>query len=241
MVWPITTSATSPTRTRFPRSSPRIPLPYAPRPGGRPCPAPATDLVLPARRIGTAPPFEPKHGPKRRGLRTILPCAVGLVLGLAVVSAPLAAQDPQQRIQAVRAAAELRGLPVALIDLKVAEGRAKGVPIVRIAAAVERRLELLAQARAIMTQAPRTGPVTVNDLSAGADAIEAGVGPEVLGRMTTSVPVQQRAVAIAVLASLVSHGESSDEAFARVMAAVQRGPEALRLLPTEAVSYGDRQ
>ncbi|HEU0300137.1 MAG TPA: hypothetical protein VFR37_11795 [Longimicrobium sp.] len=163
---------------------------------------------------------------------------VFVVLWLALAAFPAAAhaQDPQQRIDAARRRAESAGIPVALLDSKVAEGRAKGVPMDRIAMAVDRRLAALSRAREAMAAAPRAAPVTQADLSVGADAIEAGVSPEVLGRLTVAAPGAQRAVAIAVLTELVSQGLSSERALERVTAALQRGPEALRRLPGEAAA-----
>lgn len=163
-----------------------------------------------------------------------------VVLWLALAAFPAAAhaQDPQQRIDAARRRAESTGIPVALLDSKVAEGRAKGVPMDRIAVAVERRLTALARAREAMAAAPRGAPVTQGDLSVGADAIEAGVSPEVLGRLTVAAPGDQRAVAINALTQLVRNGESSERALAQVTRAMQQGPEALRRLPGEAADRG---
>lgn len=166
-----------------------------------------------------------------------------LVLWLALAALPSAAhaQDPQQRIEAARRRAESAGIPVALLDAKVAEGRAKGVPLDRVAAAVERRLAALARAREAMGTAPRGAPVSAADLGVGADAIEAGVEPGALGRLTAAAPGDSRAVAIAVLTQLVSQGESSERALARVTAALRRGPEALRRLPGEAAGERGRR
>jgi hypothetical protein len=161
---------------------------------------------------------------------------VALWLVLAAFPAAAHAQDPQQRIDAARRRAESAGIPVALLDSKVAEGRAKGVPMDRIAVAVERRLGALSRAREAMAGAPRNAPVSSADLSVGADAIEAGVEPGALGRLAAAAPGDRRAVAIAVLTELVSQGESSERALARVSAALQRGPDALRRLPGEAAS-----
>jgi hypothetical protein len=139
------------------------------------------------------------------------------------------AQDPEQRIQAARRRAESTGIPVALLDSKVAEGRAKNVPMERIAAAVERRLQSLGAARDAMGGRR----VAAADLAVGADALEAGVSPQVLGRLATTAPAQHRAVAIAVLTQLVQDGLASERALERVTAALARGPEALRSLPGE--------
>jgi hypothetical protein len=61
------------------------------------------------------------------------------VLAALLLFAPLswaAAQGtPEQRIAAARQRASTVGIPVSLLDGKVAEGRAKGVPMDRIAAA----------------------------------------------------------------------------------------------------------
>jgi hypothetical protein len=170
----------------------------------------------------------------------ILPLMMVLLVALVSLPQPARAQDPQQRIEAARRRAEAAGIPVALLDAKVAEGRAKGVPMDRIAGAVERRLESLGRARAAMAGAPRTAPVTPADLSVGADAIEAGVEPGVLGRLTAAAPGNQRAVAIAKLTELVNAGASSENALARVTAALAQGPEALRRLPGEAAGERGR-
>lgn len=161
---------------------------------------------------------------------------VALWLALAAFPAAAHAQDPQQRIDAARRRAESAGIPVALLDSKVAEGRAKGVPMDRIAVAVERRLGALSRAREAMAGAPRNAPVSSADLSVGADAIEAGVEPAALGRLAAAAPGDRRAVAIAALTELVSQGESSERALARVTGALQRGPDALRRLPGEAAA-----
>lgn len=165
---------------------------------------------------------------------------LGLLVALAALSQPVHAQDPQQRIETARRRAEAAGIPVALLDSKVAEGRAKGVPMDRIAGAVERRLASLGRAREAMAGAPRAAPVSSADLSVGADAIEAGVEPGVLGRLTVAAPGNQRAVAISILTELVNAGVSSENALARVTAALTRGPEALRRLPGEAAGERGR-
>ncbi|MEW5929592.1 MAG: hypothetical protein AB1941_19225 [Gemmatimonadota bacterium] len=137
--------------------------------------------------------------------------------------------DPAQRIEAARRRAEATGIPVSLLDLKVAEGRAKGVPADRIAGAVEVRLSLLARAREAMAGAGRVA-LSAADLSAGADALGAGVSAEALGSLTRTAPGDRRAVAIAVLAQLVQEGDRSDRALERVRLALAN-PETLRTLP----------
>jgi hypothetical protein len=164
-----------------------------------------------------------------------------LFLALAGVPAAAQAQPAEQRIEAARRQAQTAGIPVSLLESKVAEGRAKGVPMDRIAAVVERRLASLSNAREAMAAAPRAAPVTPADLSVGADALEAGVQPGVLGQLAAAAPADRRAMAIAALTQLVSQGESSERALARVQAALQRGPEALRRLPGEAAAERSRR
>jgi hypothetical protein len=180
-------------------------------------------------------PREPQSS-NRPGVMRKLRFILALVAALVALPAAADAQDPQQRIDAARRRAEATGIPVALLDGKVAEGRAKGVPLDRIATAVERRLASLARAREAMAAAPRTAPVSAADLSVGADALEAGVDAAVLGRLTVAAPGNQRAAAISILTQLVANGESSERALARVTAALTRGPEALRQLPGEAAA-----
>jgi len=160
------------------------------------------------------------------------------ILLLSPLSWAHAQGDPAQRIQAARQRASQVGIPVALLDNKVAEGRAKGVPADRIAGAVERRLASLERARAAMTAGGARVALTGADLNVGADALEAGVDPGVLGRLARAAAPDRRAVAIAVLSELVSQGLSSEQALARVTAALARGAEALRQLPGEAKAGG---
>ncbi|HEX2188680.1 MAG TPA: hypothetical protein VHG51_07255 [Longimicrobiaceae bacterium] len=136
--------------------------------------------------------------------------------------------DAAQRIEAARRRADAAGIPVTLLDLKVAEGRAKGIRPDVIAGAVETRLALLSRAHEAM--AGTRGPLTAADLSAGADALAAGVSPDALGSLTRSAPGDRRAVAIAVLAQLVQDGDASDRALERVRLALAN-PETLRTLP----------
>lgn len=166
-----------------------------------------------------------------------------LVVALALTLLPPAlpaqeAREPAARIEAAMRSARAAGLPVSLLESKVAEGRAKGVEPERIAVAVERRLASALRARAAMQRAPR---LTAADLAVGAEAIEAGVAPEVLTAMAASAPAEQRAVAVAVLTQLVGLGEPSAAAAARVQQALRNGPEALQRLAGEAAARQQRQ
>ncbi len=142
-----------------------------------------------------------------------------------------AAGDATQRIEAAKRRAEASGIPVALLASKVAEGNAKGYPAERVAMGVEARLALLIRARDAMAGAGRA-PLQAADLSAGADALAAGVSSEALASLTRAAPADRRAVAIAVLAQLVQEGEASGRALERVQVALGN-PESLRNLPSQ--------
>jgi hypothetical protein len=139
-------------------------------------------------------------------------------------------QPPQDRINTAIARAREVGIPVALLESKVAEGRAKGIPLDRIAVAVERRAAALARA----SEALRGQPDAPASLGVGADAIESGVSDAALRAVAENAPRERRNVAIAVLTQLVQQGHVSEDALARVRTALARGPEALANLPAEA-------
>lgn len=157
-----------------------------------------------------------------------------LLLAVLLLAVPpsLGAQGPgtaAQRIEAARRQAASAGVPVALLDSKVAEGEAKGIPADRIATAVEARLALLVRAREAMV-GPGRGSVSAADLSVGADALATGVSTDVLAALAKAAPADRRAVAIAVLTQLVQQGEPTDHALQRVRLALGN-PESLRNLP----------
>jgi len=139
-------------------------------------------------------------------------------------------QGAQERIDAAFARARSQGVPVGLLESKVAEGKAKGVALDRIAVAIERREASLERAAQAMTGHEA---LTDADLSVGADAVEAGVSNTVLKAVTDSAPRERRAVAIAALTELVQRGTAPDAALARVREALKRGPDALAAVGTD--------
>jgi len=151
-----------------------------------------------------------------------------LLLGPAL----LAGQVPQPAEERMRAAlqdAVERGIPVSLLESKIAEGRAKGVAPERIALATEQRLAGLVRAREAMAGAP--GGIDVAQLSVGADALSAGVSDAVLATLAVSSSSGNRAAAVAALTYLVDQGTVPEQALARVQEALARGPAALAGLP----------
>lgn len=160
------------------------------------------------------------------------------VMTFVVASADLAVaqvQPPQDRINTAIARARQVGIPVALLEGKIAEGKAKGVSMERIAAAVERREAALEHASQVLKGQEGTGDA---ELTVAADAIESGVSDAVLKAVAESAPRDRRAVAIAALTQLVQLGHVPEAALERVRAALKRGPEALLNLPAEAGRRG---
>lgn len=158
-----------------------------------------------------------------------------LALGLAIAPAGLGAQQgaPAARIDAALSTATRVGIPTSLLESKVQEGRAKGIPDVRIAAAVEARLDALVRARTALDRA-RAQAIGAAELSVAADALQAGVAETSMVDVMTRVAAPRRAVAAAVLTELVELGVASDVALARVHAAIAQGGEALVNLPAQA-------
>jgi hypothetical protein len=153
------------------------------------------------------------------------------------VAVPVQAQrqaTPEQRIEAVISAAQAGGIPADLLRSRVAEGRAKRVPMDRIAAAVERRAATLRGAGEALTNGI-TRP-SAAELSAGADALEAGVAGADLRAIAAAAGGEERAVALAVLGELVRQGIPASEAMGRVAAALQQRGDALSNLPRQAAS-----
>jgi hypothetical protein len=141
-------------------------------------------------------------------------------------------QPPQERIDTALSRARQVGIPVSLLESKIAEGKAKGVSQERIAAAIERREAVLERA----SQALRGEADAAASLAVGADAIESGVNEAVLKAVAENAPRDRRNVAIAALTQLVQQGQVPEAALERVRDALKRGPDALANLPGESGS-----
>jgi hypothetical protein len=154
------------------------------------------------------------------------------VVALALAGATAAdaqVQPPQERINASLARARQVGIPVALLESKIAEGKAKGVSLERIAVAIERRQSALERA----SQALRGQVDAAASLAVGADAIESGVNEAVLRDVAENAPRDRRNVAIATLTELVHQGHAPQAALGRVKDAIKKGPDALTNLPAQ--------
>jgi hypothetical protein len=165
--------------------------------------------------------------------------AAMLVLAPAAMSAQdttaAAGGNADARLEAALETAVQAGIPVSLLERKIAEGKAKGVARERIAAAVEKRLDALLQARDAMTRAGLES-TTEGELAVAADAVQGGVSQTALATISREAPQDRRAVAIAVLTDLVALGHASERAQARVQSALARGPEALANLRAESAA-----
>ncbi|MBI3491085.1 MAG: hypothetical protein HY047_04760 [Acidobacteria bacterium] len=147
-------------------------------------------------------------------------------------------KSPQDQIDTALTRANQAGIPVTLLESKIAEGKAKGVSMDRIAVAVERREAALERASKAIAGAK---DVNAGDLSVAADALDAGVSEAVLRALADTAPRDRRAVAIAVLTQLVQLGYVPQAALDRVNDALKRGPDALLNLPAAAAGRGTAQ
>jgi hypothetical protein len=161
------------------------------------------------------------------------------IASLALLAALAPAASAQTGHGDAEAAARIRvaidraasaGVPAWLLENKVLEGRAKGIPAARIAAAVEHRADVLARVRAALadrqpSQAEHT-LLSAGELTAAATAHELGVKLEDLAAISARAG-SNRGAALAVLADLVARGRASENALMRVQAALARGNRGL--------------
>lgn len=145
------------------------------------------------------------------------------------------AGDPEARIAAVMGAAAKAEIPRSLLESKLEEGRAKGVAMERIAAAMEARLNGLLRAQTALQESGVTA-VSEGELLVASEALTAGVSQTALAEVMAGSPGERRAVAAAVLTDLVRLGYGSPEAVVRLNGALSSGPEALVNLRAEAAA-----
>src|SRR5688500_14773600 len=164
-----------------------------------------------------------------------------LLVLLTLLAAPLAvsAQTPEERIEAARTRVTAAGIPDSLLNGRVALGKARGIPMERIAGSVERRATALTAAQQAMGGPARE--LTPADLNAGADAVQARIPVTMLRTLTDLAQGADRPVAIAVLAQLHRDGLPAAEALERVTKALGKGPDVLRTLPAAVEAERRRQ
>jgi uncharacterized protein YoaH (UPF0181 family) len=149
--------------------------------------------------------------------------------------------DVFRQVDAMAGSAEQDGIPGDILFNKALEGAAKGVPADRLPPAVQAYALRLREARMAFGPEVR-GPMLV----AGADALQRGVGVELLrglGRERERSPI-----AVLVLADLVESGVANDHALGLVREAMQRRareqqmldmPAQVRRLMRQGMSAGD--
>ncbi len=165
----------------------------------------------------------------RRSIFTL----IAILLAILLLAAPAGAQETDPVFADALMRASEAGIPVSLLESKIAEGRAKGVPLDRIQEAVARRTDALIKASAALQAAGIESPDAA-DMSVGADALQGGVSETVLTTIAATSPAERRTVAIAALGHLVAAGIVPDRALQQVEEALQKGPEALANLPVQA-------
>jgi hypothetical protein len=165
-------------------------------------------------------------------MKSLIAAAVVALALAGATAADAQVQPPQERINTALARARQTGIPVALLESKIAEGKAKGVSLERIAVAIERRQAALERAN----QALRGQADAAASLAVGADAIESGVDEGILRAVAEDAPRDRRNVAIATLTELVQQGHVPEAALGRVRDAIKKGPDALTNLPAQAAA-----
>jgi hypothetical protein len=188
---------------------------------------------------------------RRQARRTLAGAAVATACGVATPGALLAqpgapagppasglalsAADPRlaraldagarASLDAVFAGAAARGLPLEPLVAKALEGVEKGAPPVRVEGAVQALAARLDAARRALD------PVASGaEMVAGADALAAGVPAEVLQRIRALAPRRSAAVALGVLAQLVSRGVPPARAAESVTGLLGRGARPAQLM-----------
>ena len=195
----------------------------APRPAARS----HAIAVLAATVLAASPvwaqgtPVSATGGLATRGAATTIASAVARLEGI-----------PDARVRRALAEAladaDRRGLPLEPLVAKALEGVEKYAPPARIEAAVRGMAGRLASARDALAPA-----VTEREVTAEADALATGVPVDVLKRLRALSPRRSTAVALGVLAQLVSRGVPVTQAATTVQRLVQRRAADHQLLAFE--------
>ncbi len=122
------------------------------------------------------------------------------------------------RVHASVESARARGLPADVLENMALELTAKGAPAGAVIARVERRLELLSNARAVIRDARGAEPAS-DEIAAGVEAMQRGVkGSEIAEVARSAATGRSLAVPLLVLSELLDRGLPSDAALERVRA-----------------------
>jgi len=146
-------------------------------------------------------------------------CAVA-VLSTRAVAGQAAGLDSatEAAIAPIIAQARATRLPVDLLYAKAREGQVQRVPLPRIEAAVRAVADRIRTANDALAPSPSD-----RELSAGVDAIKAGVGVETLKAMRKAAKDGSLAVPLGVLTSLIARGVPVEKASMQIVDLMQRG------------------
>ena len=170
-------------------------------------------LALPVRRA-------------RAALAALLLAAVPLAGGELAAQQPAAAARLESRldpatfaaVERVLDSARIAGLPADPLVDRALEGASKRAPGQLIVSAVRSLLADLGRARASLGAASRT-----DELTAGTEALRAGVKPDDLRRFRRERPSERLTVPLGVLADIVSSGVPVDVATKTVLDLTRAG------------------
>jgi hypothetical protein len=167
-------------------------------------------------------------------MRKLIPLAMVAMIGAVPATLSAQAATAQAQIEAALERVQKAGIPADLVQMKVLEGQAKGIPADRIATAATHRATALVRAQDALNRAG-VQP-TRDDLAAGADALGSGVSEAILTALANATPGEHRAVAISVLGALSAEGVLPEQALQGIQRALAQGPEALANLPAQAAA-----
>lgn len=127
-----------------------------------------------------------------------------------------------------------RGLPAEPLMAKALEGVAKNASSARIRAAMDALQKRLRRANDLLAPSP-----TVEELSAGADALLVGVPDKTLKQMRQAAPRRSIAVELGVLTELVARNVPPAKASKMVLELMARGATSAQLTALNAAVQND--
>jgi hypothetical protein len=156
------------------------------------------------------------------------------------------ANAQQERVSAIRddatrtvvmeqlSLARDRGLPAEPLMAKALEGVAKNASSAKIRAAMDALQKRLRRANDLLSPSP-----TVEELSAGADALLVGVPEKTLKQMRQAAPRRSIAVELGVLTELVARNVPAGKASKMVLELMARGATSAQLTALNAAVQND--
>ncbi len=178
-----------------------------------------------------------------------------LLVVLALVAVPLAAQNPHTRLEGRVPAAALPGidslieqavaesLPTEPLVQKALEGGAKGIPVKRLVNGVRHGLVQLRNARAIVSRATPARAALDGDVASVAAALARGLDPGIVERLLAAAPPpgEPPGPVLHAAADLVAHGFPADSAADLLQTAQHEGLRGTRLLDVAVAASHELQ